>query len=333
MEPGKNITLSLTINVQKRAEAELGERVGALIAMDPHDNSVLAMASFPRFDPNAFIRGLTSEEANALFNDPRQPFLNRAVLAQYPPGSTFKVVTMAAGVEKAGFRSTHAALPRSGLTWRGLRQKTGRPLTASDAGRRVDASCDPVFYGWRSGWMRSMITSSRLHREFVRKRDGIGIVSLRPRARPGLEGSDVGETWFRGDAEHGYRSMIVTATPLRRSTYTRRSPRTAFCANLACDDIGEQGTSAIQELTAEEIRPLPVSQATLDSIRYGLYLVTQGSGGTSYAAWAGASIDVAGKSGTAEDLSQGSDHVFFVAYANRSDPSIARARRGSDPAP
>jgi cell division protein FtsI/penicillin-binding protein 2 len=100
-EPGQDISLAIDIEIQKRAEAELGEKVGSVVVMDPRDNSVLALASFPRFDPNAFIRGLTGNEANSLFNDPRQPFLNRALLAEYPPGSTFKVVTAAAGLEKA----------------------------------------------------------------------------------------------------------------------------------------------------------------------------------------------------------------------------------------
>jgi cell division protein FtsI/penicillin-binding protein 2 len=63
-EPGQDIYLALDIEVQKKAEAELGERVGSLLVMDPRDNSVLAMASFPRFDPNAFIRGLTQAEAD-----------------------------------------------------------------------------------------------------------------------------------------------------------------------------------------------------------------------------------------------------------------------------
>ena len=79
---------------------------------------------------------------------------------------------------------------------------------------------------------------------------------------------------------------------------------------------------AAARVRAKEIHPLPASQTTLDAIRYGLYLVTQSVGGTSYNAWLGTSLDVAGKSGTAEDLSQGSDHVFFAAYANRSDPNI-----------
>ena len=86
--------------------------------------------------------------------------------------------------------------------------------------------------------------------------------------------------------------------------------------------IGEAGLVAVQEQEAEVIAPLPASQTTLDAIKHGLTLVTQSSGGTSYQAWLGSTVDAAGKSGTAEDTAFGADHVFFVAYANRADPSI-----------
>ncbi|HSP54704.1 MAG TPA: penicillin-binding transpeptidase domain-containing protein, partial [Dehalococcoidia bacterium] len=74
--------------------------------------------------------------------------------------------------------------------------------------------------------------------------------------------------------------------------------------------------------TAEVIHPLPASQGTLDTIREGLTLVVQSPSGTSYSAWTGTTVDPAGKSGTAEDISFGANHVFFVAYANRDAPSI-----------
>jgi penicillin-binding protein 2 len=85
---------------------------------------------------------------------------------------------------------------------------------------------------------------------------------------------------------------------------------------------GTAGQAPFQEYIAEDVRPLPVSQGTLEAIRYGLYLVTQGAGGSAYGSWTGSSVDSAGKSGTAEDLVAGSDHIFFVAYANRGEPSV-----------
>lgn len=330
-EPGKDIWLTLNINVQKRAEQELGERVGAMIAMDPRDNSVLAMASFPRFDPNAFVRGLTSEEANALFNDPRQPFLNRAVLAEYPPGSTFKVVTAAAGLEKAGY-TPDSTLPCPPV-WTGLGEDYAQKnwqtidrgyLTPSEG---LMASCDPVFYEMAKTLDE---IDENIFPEFVRQfgygaATGIGIEEADGNVPdPAWKEENIGEAWFRGDAVNmGIGQGYLTATPLQTvNVYSAIASNGVLRKPLLIKSIGEQGTSAVQEFHTEDIRPLPVTQSTLDAIRYGLYLVTQSTGGTSYQAWTGSSLDVAGKSGTAEDLSQGSDHVFFVAYANRSDPSI-----------
>jgi penicillin-binding protein 2 len=121
----------------------------------------------------------------------------------------------------------------------------------------------------------------------------------------------------------GIGQGFVLATPLQiANVYSAIAVTGQLRKPLLIQRIGEPGGAVAREFDAEVINDLPVSQATLDSIRYGLYLVTQSPGGTSYQAWAGTSMDVAGKSGTAEDLSAGSDHVFFAAYANRGDPTI-----------
>ena len=330
-EPGQDIFLAIDIEIQKKAEAELGEKVGSVVVMDPRDNSVLALASFPRFDPNAFIRGLTQEEANSLFNDPRQPFLNRALLAEYPPGSTFKVVTAAAGLEKGGFStgSTFECVPE----WTGLGedfpQKNWQTvnrgfLTISEG---LMASCNPVFFDVAK---RLDEIDENAFPDFIRQfgygaETGIGMQEATGTVPdPAWKEENVGEAWYRGDAVNmGIGQGFVTATPIQiTNAYSALSLTGILRKPLLITRVGTAGQAAFQEFTAEEIRPLPASQATLDAVRYGLYLVTQGSGGTSYQAWLGTTVDVAGKSGTAEDLSQGSDHVFFVAYANRSDPSI-----------
>jgi penicillin-binding protein 2 len=329
--PGKDIVLTINEQVQKKAEAELGDRAGALVVMDPRDNSVLALVSYPRFDPNAFIRGLTSEEADKLFNDPKQPFLDRPVLAQYPPGSTFKPVTLAAGLEKGGF-TPDSRLPCPPV-WTGLGEAYAQKnwqtvdrgyLTPSEG---LMASCDPVFY--EMGKTLDEIDEN-IFPDFIRQfgygsPTGIGIEEAAGNVPdPEWKEANIGEAWFTGDAVNmAIGQGFVTATPIQIcNVYSAFADSGVLRKPLLVARIGQAGSSAFQEFQAETIRPLPISQSTLDAIRYGLYLVTQSTGGTSYAAWAGSSIDVAGKSGTAEDLSQGSDHVFFAAYANRSDPTI-----------
>src|SRR5439155_22342665 len=114
----QDIVTTIDINAQLAAEQALGDRTGSLVLLDPRDNSVVAMTSHPSFDPNAFVSGLAAEEGARLLNDPRRPLINRALDSTYPPGSTFKVITAAAGLEKGGFTpsSRFACTP----TWSGL---------------------------------------------------------------------------------------------------------------------------------------------------------------------------------------------------------------------
>jgi penicillin-binding protein 2 len=330
--PGKDIYLTLDIHVQKSAEQQLGERVGSIVAMDPRDNSVLALASFPRFDPNAFINGLNAEQYNALVNDPRQAFLHRPLLATYPPGSTFKVVTAAAGLERGGFGagSTFHCVPR----WTRLGeefaqnnwQKTDRGwLTVAEG---LMASCNPVFFDIAA--TLDPIDENILP-EFTRAfgygaPTGINALDEAPGTVPDAKWKEenIGDFWYTGDAVNmAIGQGYLQVTPLQiTNAYSAIAGGGILRKPLLIKSIGEPGGGAFQEFAAETIHQLPVSPGTLDTIKQGLTMVTHSAGGTSYQVFAGASVDAAGKSGTAEDLAQGRDHVFFVAYANRSEPSI-----------
>ncbi len=329
--PGKDITLAIDINVQKKAETELGERVGSIVAMDPRDNSVLAIASYPRFDPNAFIRGLTQSEFEAVTNDPRQPFLHRPLLATYPPGSTFKVVTMAAGLERGGIStsSTFHCSPEWTKLGEAFKQKNWQSvdrgfLTPSQG---LMASCNPVFFD-----IAKILDEidPEIFPQVIRQFGYGAVTGIGLEEAEGVVGDpeykeeNFNDFWYTGDAVNmGIGQGFMLATPMQiANTYSSISGPGILRKPLLIKSISEPGGVAVQEFQAETINPLPASQATLEAIRYGLGLVTQSPGGTSYGAWLGSSVDAAGKSGTAEDLSFGASHVFFVAYANRSDPSI-----------
>jgi penicillin-binding protein 2 len=98
---GQDVTLSLDVDLQKAAEAALGKRKGAIVALDPRDGKVLAMASYPRFDPNLFSKRITPEIWKQI-QGKGNPLLNRA-LRGFPPASTFKVVTATAGMESGKY--------------------------------------------------------------------------------------------------------------------------------------------------------------------------------------------------------------------------------------
>lgn len=330
---GRDVHLALDIAVQKKAEAELGERVGSIVVLDPRDNAVLALATFPRFDPNAFYRGLTDQEFSSLNGDGRLPFLNRPLAATYPTGSVFKVVTLAAGVEKGGISTSQRI--HCPPVWTGLGEEFAQKnwqtidrgfLTPAEG---LMASCNPVFF------------------ELAKAADEADEYALPNMARAfgygapsGINGGldeasgtvpdpkwkeeNIGEPWYRGDAVNmGIGQGFVTATPLQiANAYSAISSSGVLRKPLLVRKISELGGVLSQDFEAEQVAPLPLQPATLAAIREGLGLVIHGAGGTSVQTWAGSSVDAAGKSGTAEDIGFGSDHVFFVAYANRADPSV-----------
>ena len=328
---GKDVYLCLDVDVQRTAEEALGERVGSIVVLDPRDNCLLAMASFPRFDPNAFYRGLTQAEADALFSDENQPFLHRPVLAEYPPGSTFKVVTMAAGLERGGVSpsDTFHCRPVWDELGEDFEQRNWQSvdrgfLTPSEG---LMASCNTVFFD-----LAKILdeTDEDILPEVTRAFGFGSITGVGLEEAEGLvpdaewKGENIGDFWYTGDAINmSIGQGFMLATPIQLANMYSAIASTGILRQpLLIKGIGEPGLAVTEEREAEEIRPLPVSQSTLDAIRHGLTLVTQSPGGTSYQAWLGSSVDAAGKSGTAEDTAFGADHVFFVAYANRSDPSI-----------
>jgi penicillin-binding protein 2 len=97
---GRDISLTIDINLQVEAEKSLQGKAGAVVALIPDTGEVLALASAPTFDPTLFVRGINYRDWKMLINDPRKPLLNRAIQSQYPPGSTFKIVTAIAALEE-----------------------------------------------------------------------------------------------------------------------------------------------------------------------------------------------------------------------------------------
>ncbi len=330
-KPGLDVHLALDIDVQREAEAALGDREGSIIVLDPIDNSVLAIASHPTLDPNDFVAGLSSEDYQSLVSDPREPFFHRAVQATYPPGSTFKAVTMAAGLERGGFTasSTVPCTP----AWYGLGAENVKhnwqtvdrgPLTLAQG---LMASCNPVFY-------EVALTLDLIDPEILPSfasafgfGQPTGILGLDEAQGvapgPTWKAEQYGEPWYSGDSVNmGIGQGFLLVTPLQLANMYSAVARTGVLRTpLLVQRLASADGTTVQEFAAEEINTLPVSQATLDAIHEGLTLVIASPGGTSYGTFLGSSVAAAGKSGTAEDIIF-QDHVFFVAYAPRDDPSI-----------
>ncbi len=98
--PGTDLRLTIDNDLQRAAELALGDREGAIVAMDPRNGEILALVSRPSFDPNAFAVKIDRTEWNKLITDPEHPLMNKAIQAQLAPGSTFKILMSVAGLQE-----------------------------------------------------------------------------------------------------------------------------------------------------------------------------------------------------------------------------------------
>jgi len=146
-EPGKQLKLTVDIDLQIAAEEALGDKSGAVVAMDPHTGEILAMVSRPTFDPNAFAVRITSKDWSKLVNDPEKPLLNRAIQAQLAPGSTFKIIMSVAGWQE-GIAQNLNVQCNGGAEFYGRRfgcwVKGGHGQV--DLTKAIYQSCDVFFY-------------------------------------------------------------------------------------------------------------------------------------------------------------------------------------------
>ena len=146
-EPGKSLKLSIDVDLQIAAEEAIGDKNGALVAMDPHTGEILAMVSRPTFDPNDFAVRITRGDWNKLITDPDKPLLNKAIQAQLAPGSTSKILMAVAGWQE-GIAQTLNVHCNGGADFYGRRfgcwVKSGHGEV--DLTKAIYQSCDVFFY-------------------------------------------------------------------------------------------------------------------------------------------------------------------------------------------
>ena len=149
-QPGYNVVTTLDANIQRMAEDALskGAKRGAVVILDPNTGDVLALASWPVFNPNTFVPTITPQAFAALNNDPNIPLLPRAFRSGYPPGSTFKVIVGLAALESGAIKpdsefSCPAAMEIGNRTFHNWKKKGSGMLNFEEA---LTQSCDTYFY-------------------------------------------------------------------------------------------------------------------------------------------------------------------------------------------
>src|SRR6266852_3338217 len=144
-EPGKQLKLSVDIDLQIAAEEALEGKNGAIVAMDPRTGEILAMVSRPTFDPNDFAVRVSRDEWNKLVNDPDKPLLNKTIQAQLAPGSTFKIIMSVAGLQENVAQTMHVSC-NGGAEFYGHFYARDRHHGAVDINNAIPYSCDTFYY-------------------------------------------------------------------------------------------------------------------------------------------------------------------------------------------
>ncbi len=347
---GSDLILSLDMRVQRAAEDALSGKRGAAIAIDPHNGDVIALASTPGFDPNAFARGLTTKQYDALQNDIDKPLINRALRGAYPPGSTvkpfFALAALKYGVmtpEQTIFCPGHFSLPGSSHLFRDWKPKGHGTISMRHA---IQQSCDVYFYT-----VANRLGIDRMH-DFMTTfgfgdLTGIDIPGEKPGLMPSTEWKrhaykrPAEQVWFAGETISvgiGQGYMLATPMQLAHAVSGIASRGQIFKPRLVTA-VRAPGSDAT---TPRPVQPEPsLTAVTADQwnvIVDGMELAT-GPGGTAAAATAGSPYKIAGKTGSAQVFTIGQnekynekqlsermlDHALFISFAPAEDPKLAVA--------
>lgn len=316
---GKDLTLTLDLDLQKTAEQALADKPGgAIVAMDPRNGAILALASNPNFDPNFFSKLVTTQkEYDALFSNPKKPLLSRAMNA-YDPGSTWKPVTAMAGMASGKFPPEVKLNTTACITYGGhcFPDHNGAGFGRIGYADALRFSSNTFFYqvGVGSGSLALKKAATQLG--FGRKtgieigwEENVGLVGDEDWAKDGRGWAEPGSTpWIPEDmASASIGQSVVQITPLQLAR--------AYCvfANggwLVTPHLADQGL----DWTAPSRRSkLSIKPSTLAMIREGLRKVVEE--GTGYGLNGEGIPPSAGKTGTAEDSTGGPDHAWFASYA------------------
>ncbi len=316
---GQVVQLTLDLDLQKTAEKALGQRRGAVVVLDVKTGAVLTMASGPTFDPNLFTRQVKSSEWDELQGKDK-PFLNRA-LQGYPPGSTFKVVTAAAGMESGKFSPDSYLATYSSITVGGI------SFHEHSGGYGVIGFEDAFAHS--SNTFFYQIGMEVGPEEIAKWGHRLGIGKTTDLNLLGLEGGQYGslptpaekeklygEPWYAGDTvSMSIGQGLVLASPLELAVMT------AAIANGG-NRVKPHLLASQTNTPTTKPEPTGMKPSTVEAIQRGLVAVVEK--GTGRQLNDGIIPLTAGKTGTAEVLGQTSN-AMYIAYGPAKNPQIAIA--------
>ena len=312
-EPGQSLKLTLDLALQRKAEELLEGKRGAIVAVDPRNGDVLALASKPDFDPNIFAGKCSKDDWNELINNHDNPLMNRVLMGEYPPGSTFKIVTATAALGE-GKIDRYTSFYCNGKFRLG--NHTFRCHKLSGHGtvsihRGIVESCNVFFY---NTVYRRNVTVSIMHKYAqmygLGKQTGIDLPGER-------QGSVPAKSKYAGDKVNmsiGQGALLVTPLQMVNLVSVIANRGFSYKPHVASLPQGSK-PELLVDLRGK------VSPGTIEIIRNALKGVVE----CGYSQQANLpDYHTAGKTGTAQNP-HGDEHAWFIGFGTVEDPQIAVA--------
>lgn len=334
---GNSLVLTIDAELQKAAEEAFADKAGAAVAMDVNSGEILAFVSSPGFDPALFAGRMPPDKWKEYLEDLRHPLENKALKGQYPPGSTFKIITALAALESGVIDENTTVLCKGSYAigksvfrcW----DKKGHG--AVNLKRALRESCDVYFY--QAGEKLGIDKIAACAVEFgLGSPTGIGLENEKVGMIPTTQWKmkRYGKKWYRGDtlsAAIGQGYVLATPVQLASMIAAVANGGTIYRPNLVKKVISPDGRT-VKEFTSSIAKRISMNQRILQLVKEGLLAVVNEPHGTGAAARL-YEVRVAGKTGTSQVVKQrGSkgnvpyqyrDHALFVAFAPYEKPEVA----------
>lgn len=336
-ETGQSIMLTIDKDLQKAAEKALGDKAAAAVVMDVNTGEVLAFASAPAFDPALFSGRMPPEQWEAYLQDKRHPLENKALKGQYPPGSTFKIITALAGLAE-GLIDGNTVVNCKGeyqlgnTKFRCWNKKGHGNVNLKGAMRE---SCDVYFYmlGERLGVDRIAKYAGLFG---LGEAMGIGLENEKAGFVPTAAWKEkkFGKKWYKGETlpvSIGQGYLLMTPIQLAAMTAGVATDGRIYRPHLVKKIIDRDGKT-VKEFPPEVLKQIDLKPEHFRTVKDGLLAVVNEPRGTGAAARL-YEVKVAGKTGTSQVVKlketkgpvayEHRDHALFVAYAPFDKPEVA----------
>ncbi|MBV9009957.1 MAG: penicillin-binding protein 2 [Verrucomicrobia bacterium] len=331
--PGNTVVTTIDLRLQELAEKALEKKAkrGAIVIIDPNNGDVLALASWPDYDPNLFVPSISAEKFKALQNDPDIPLLPRAFRSAYPPGSTFKVAVGIAALESGAVSATDEyqctpSIDIGNVTFHNWKKSDRGYLNFVQA---LTESCDTWFYqvGIKTGAQPIIDWAQKL---------GFGTkcgIPIRNEAE-GRVPNDAymkathGRKILNGDIANmsiGQGDILVTPLQMAQCMAIVANGGTFYQTRLV-EQVQTVDGAIVTAYNVREKRNLNLSESTIAQLRTGMIDAVNGGAGTAHAASLD-NVEVAGKTGTAQWGPKNKERTaaWFAGYLPADNPKYAFA--------